>query len=324
MSCEFFLVKRYVFQKALMYTVFDFVIYTKKSNTSAQKLIDTISSELCEFEYHLSPGGKGILADLNRTGSLKREVNPEIFDLIARFIRISKDIHQKSNGAFDLTVYPLVRLWGFYIQDDERVPDAKEIKDIISIIGMEKVTVTDNEILLSKNVQLDFGAIAKGFAVDYAINALQKDPLIKAGFVNAGGTIRVFGIKPDGVAWKVGIRNPNGDQVEEIVDLKDGESIATSGNYEQFFVRDGKYYHHIFNPKTGYPTTHSLASVSVILSTTAEEADVLATTVLSLGKDKTLEFISAFPEYQTTPLFFIERSEDILSSEGNTFWNNLK
>ncbi|MGL4677213.1 MAG: FAD:protein FMN transferase [Brevinema sp.] len=303
-----------------MYTVFDIVVYSLQPKHKINVFIDQVWERLDYLEYELSPAGEGAVSQLNRDSILYKKDNPEVFSILSNSIELSTYMYQLSDGAFDLTVYPLIRLWGFYLQDKQkRVPDNQEIQATLKNVGMEHVYLKDDRIILSNKVQLDLGAIAKGYAVDVAVEILKQNSNISAGFVNAGGNIRVYGSKPDGTPWKVGIRNPNGESVQEIISLYDGESIATSGDYEQYFEKDGKYYHHIFDPKTGAPVTHNLASVSIVLNGSAEMADLLATTFLSLGKEKTIALLPKL-DFGNLSLFLIERDQDQLISEVNEFW----
>lgn len=324
-QCQSNETSRYVFQKDLMYTVFDIVVFSKSPKGEVEKYVNNIWDILDSLEFELSPAEKGVLGRLNQEKIFFKQENPQIFMILSNFITRSKSISQQSQGAFDLTVYPLVRLWKFYQQDDSPIlPAHKDILTTLKKVGMEYIYIDHEKIVLNNNVQLDLGAIAKGFAVDRAIQILQSNTNISSGFVNAGGNIRVFGTKPDGTPWRVGIRNPNSGKSTEIISLYDGDAIATSGDYEQYFEWEGKYYHHIFNPKTGYPVTHGLASVSVVLKGDAELTDILATTFLVLGKEKTLEFISSFDKNKDIALFFITRSNTNLLSSHNSLWEQRR
>ncbi len=317
--------KRYVYQKKLMYTSFDIVIYSNTPKFLLNSKINNVWDTLDNLEYDLSATGEGFVATLNKEGFIAKDTNPETFQIVSNFITRSKVINQQSDGAFDLTVYPLIRLWGFYLQDKEkRIPTDQEIKDTLKHVGMNNIIFTNNGILLQNDVKLDLGAIAKGYAVDVAVEMLKDITNISAGFVNAGGNVKVYGGKPDGTPWRVGIRNPNGQEVAEIIALYDGEAIATSGDYEQFFEVDGQKYHHIFNPKTGKPVTHNLASVSVVLKGKAEETDLLATTFLSMGTKKSKELLIDLDRDQQYSIFYIERDNDTLLTEANDAWLKRK
>ncbi|MGL4562965.1 MAG: FAD:protein FMN transferase [Brevinema sp.] len=304
-----------------MYTVFDILLYTQLPKNNVDDYVNQAWNRLHYLEQELSPAGTGFVGKLNQESIITRSENTEIFDIVSNFISISKNISEKSDGSFDLTVYPLVRLWGFYVQDEKKIPSQDEIKKILKQVGMHQILITNEQIILQNNAQLDLGAIAKGYAVDEAVQIL-KNLGLTSGIVNAGGNVRVFGKKPDGEPWKVGIRNPSGENIQEVVTLHDGEAIATSGDYEQFFIHEGKIYHHIFDPKTGSPAVHNLASVSVIVSNSAELSDILATTLLVLGKDRVDTFLKTFDPNTSYPLFFIERDGDLLHSTFNENWKN--
>ncbi|MGL4394684.1 MAG: FAD:protein FMN transferase [Brevinema sp.] len=325
-SCSSSEITKSVSQKNLMYTSFDIVMYTDLPRFKRKKIIDKVWKKLQYLEEDLSPAGNGFLGKLNTDGIITRSENPEVFDIISNFVSLSKNVNQESEGSFDLTVYPLVRLWGFYLQDDQNIPTASEIKDTLTKVGMDLILFTNDAILLKNDAKIDLGAIAKGYAVDVAVDML-KEMGINAGIVNAGGNVKVFGQKPDGEEWRVGIRNPSGGAVEEVVILYDGEAIATSGDYERFFIYNEKIYHHIFDPKTGLPVSHPLASVSVIVKKSAELSDVLATTLLVLGKEKATRFSQTFDQDEEYPLFFIERDQNDqtrLISSFNKAWSERR
>ncbi|SFB89339.1 thiamine biosynthesis lipoprotein [Brevinema andersonii] len=314
--------QKQIFSKNLMYTRFDIVIYSSLPRYKLEKEINKIWDELSYWYVQLAPEENGSLNLLNNQSFLSKNDDPKAYGIISNFIEQSKIIALQSDGAFDLTVYPLIKLWGIYQQDDFRVPADKEIKRVLTHIGMDKIHISNEGIYLEPGVQLDFGAIAKGFAVDRAVSMLTNISGVNAGFVNAGGNLLIFGSKPDHTEWSVGIRNPNGGPVSEIIPMYDNEAIATSGDYEQFFIVDNKYYHHIFNPKTGYPVDHNLASVSVIIKGSAELADIYATTFLSLGKKETLQLVSNLGLQDEVSLFFIERQKHELSTWANQAWMN--
>jgi len=192
-------------------------------------------------------------------------------------------LYEESSGAFDPTIGKLKILWGF--NSKPRLPSAGEIKEALKFVGLDKLRFENGKII-SKGVLLDFSAFAKGYAVDKACDILNKSG-IKSALIDAGGDIRVIGTKPGGLPWQIGIKNPVGAGIIKVIELKNS-AIATSGDYENYFIKNGKRYHHILNPKTGYPAW-GLHSVSAIAAT-AMEADAYATAVFVLGKDGGLSF----------------------------------
>lgn len=173
--------------------------------------------------------------------------DPEIISLVKRALEISKE----SNGAFDITVAPLSELWGFYTQASS-VPKDKEIKACLRNIGYRHIFFRDGK--LNKDnpkVKIDFGGIAKGYALAEAARVFKNNGVTSV-LIDLGGDIYVLG-KYGARPWKVGIRNPRGTDILGYLQVKD-QSVSSSGDYERFFVEQGKRYHHIFNPATGYPT----------------------------------------------------------------------
>ena len=182
--------------------------------------------------------------------------DPEIISLVKRALEISR----KSNGAFDITVAPLLELWGFYVKASS-VPKDKEIKSCLRNVGYRHLLFKGGK--LNKDnpkVKIDFGGIAKGYALAEAARVLKNNGVTSV-LIDLGGDIYVlgrYGARP----WKVGIRNPRGTDILGYLEAKD-QSVSSSGDYERFFVEKGKRYHHIFNPVTGYPT-EEVAEVTLI------------------------------------------------------------
>jgi len=227
---------------------------------------------------------------LNKSGKLI--TSPETFYIIKK----SKEFWQASSGAFDITVAPLVDLWGF-TNKKYLMPEEAEIKNTLNLVGSDKIILHNRDNMIeftTLGVKIDLGAIAKGYAVDCAVNKL-KQAGIKNCLINAGGQIYCLGNK-FGQPWKVAIQDPQKDGFVDYLELKD-RAIATSGDYEQYFVQDKKRYAHIFNPKTGYPVHSGVVSVTVI-APDGLTADALATTIFVLGKVKGIALAKRFPDVE--------------------------
>jgi FAD:protein FMN transferase len=209
----------------------------------------------------------------------------------------SKYFYDLSEGSFDITITPLMKLWGFY-QKQNKIPSKKEIKNALTFVGLSKVVFnSENRSVFFKKpgIQIDLGGIAKGFAVDYAYKRIKKYN-IHSGVINLGGNIRFFPAPPPGKKYySAGIRNPF--RKTEIMDgtLKLlNVSLATSGDYEQFIVLDGKRFAHIINPKTGYPVK-DMAAVTII-APSALACDALSTAVFINGNEFAQEIHKKFPD----------------------------
>ena len=198
-----------------------------------------------------------------------------------------------ADGAFDPTIGPLVDLWGFGPQPPPSArPKTSDIEERLDRVGWSQIQTDSNKTALSKSrseTRLDLSGIAKGFAVDEVVKALQSMGLDDF-LVEVGGEIRTSGYRPQGGAWRVAIEQPvaGAHRALRLVDLK-GSAIATSGDYRNFYERDGRRYSHAIDPRTGKPIHHALASVSVIAPSTME-ADSLSTALMIMGPDDAMAF----------------------------------
>ncbi|MCX5706170.1 MAG: FAD:protein FMN transferase [Candidatus Omnitrophica bacterium] len=227
------------------------------------------------------------VSKLNRIGKLK--VNPETFYVINK----AREFYLLSDGAFDITVAGLMDLWGF-TDKKYRVPSEAEIKMALGLVGSDKIVLRDSDSMIQfklPKMKIDLGGIAKGYALDCAVKKLKANN-IKSCLINCGG--QVFGLGDRfGKPWKVAIKNPRKDRLETLLELKN-QSAATAGDYEQYFIKEGKRYCHILNPKSGYPADSGIKSVTVIASE-GLTADALATAVFVLGRGKGEALEKKFP-----------------------------
>jgi thiamine biosynthesis lipoprotein len=228
------------------------------------------------------------ISKINREANKRPlRLSPEMLEIIKHSLEFS----HLSEGAFDISVAPLLDTWGFYRKGKKRcLPSDQEIKAALEKVGYKNIVLDEKAATLyfaKAGMQIDLGGIAKGYAVDQARDILVKKG-IKNALINAGGNIYALGKKANGQPWKVGLRHPRkpGKLWKNFV-LED-KAIATSGDYENYFILDGKTYHHIFDPRSGYPVETEIASVSVITDQ-ATDADALSTTFFVLGKAKAME-----------------------------------
>lgn len=206
-------------------------------------------------------------------------------------ISMAQDISRLTNGAFDITVGPLVNLWGFGAEySDQEEPTELQIEELKSKrVGYESLTLKENNtICKTKNVYLDLSAIAKGYAVDLVAESLDKLS-IGSYLVEIGGELKAKGLKPSRDYWRVAVEEPSSElarSVHKVVELKN-MGIATSGDYRNYFERDGQRFSHTINPNTGKPITHNLASISVLHDSVAY-ADAMATALNVLGPEQAM------------------------------------
>lgn len=230
-------------------------------------------------------------------------VAPETFMVLLEAQRF----HRLSGGAFDITVMPLAAIYKPLItafQDSGEEPTALPSEDIVAAaraaVGSQFLYLDENSLTVTlqrDHMRVDLGAIAKGYAVDAAIQALKKCG-IRNGLVSIGGEVRTIGTHPDGSPWNIAITNPaHPGKTSQTLHLS-AASVATSGNYHQFFDFQGKRYSHIIDPRTGLPLTNALVSVTVISHTSCTAADALATAVSVLGVDEGKKLLALFPDTQ--------------------------
>ena len=219
-----------------------------------------------------------------------------ISDDFWKVMRVARRLYQLTGGAWDGTVNPLVNLWGFGNRKTEwAIPPKQDIDRALKKIGFKFIKIGIDRPYLKKehpDVSLDLGSIAKGYGVDQVAELLRQ-----AGYrdflVEIGGEVFVSGRKKDGALWRIGINQPVPgaplDRVYRVVSIRD-RAMATSGDYRNFFVRDGVRYSHILDPRTGYPVGNAVVSASVV-SDTCTFADGLATALVVLGPDKAIPLV---------------------------------
>lgn len=248
--------------------------------------------------------------NVNKQGSVISEINREagkrpvsVPDEVIKVLRRALFFAGLSDGAFDPTVGPLVKLWGIGT-DDARIPGREELERALSLVSWRDVVLDgkNNTVFLKKEgMMLDVGGIAKGYAADEALRIIRNSG-VSGALIDFGGNIVVYGRKaPGGAPWRIGIQHPDRERGEFIgvIEMEDG-TLVTSGNYERFFEWDGRRYHHILSTKTGYPVENDINSVTIVRALVPEgdgvsmDADALSTTLFALGFTGASSFISGF------------------------------
>ena len=249
----------------------------------------------------------------------------KISDELKEVFKTAKEINAKSNGFFDLTLDPIIELWGFGYKSKQMqiIPKDNQIKNILSLIGQKSFLEMnfDNNELIKKNkdIKINLSSIGKGYGIDLIGKKL--DQLgINNYIINIGGDILTKGYNSKKENWVIGIENPNLKEkfIKEIVNLTN-KGLATSGDYKNFFTKDGKRYSHIINPKTGKPIMHSTKSVTVIHENSMK-ADGWATAFLALGS---LEGLKIADKEKIAVLFIDEIDNKLIKFKSSAF-KNLK
>ena len=248
-----------------------------------EDLQEEIEAELKKVDDEFSMfNSQSIVARLNNGEQ------PELSNDFIDVFKLARQVSEDTNGAFDITVAPLVNAWGFGFKH-EQMPSKEQVDSLRELISYRYVTLKDKNITMQKpGMMLDFSAIAKGYGVDVVARLLERHD-IKNYMVEIGGEITTRGINPERVPWRIGVNKPSEDALNEnhelqtILNVTD-KSMATSGNYRNFYVKGGKKYAHTIDPKTGYPVQHSLLSATVLTDRCAK-ADAYATSFMVLGMD---------------------------------------
>ncbi|WP_288919711.1 FAD:protein FMN transferase [uncultured Prevotella sp.] len=253
-----------------------------------------IEAELQKVDNSLSP--------FNRTSiisKVNRNENPKVDEMFTEVFNLAAKVSSETGGAFDITVAPLVNMWGFGTKQFHR-PDKESVDSLMRFVGFHKVSLRDGHVVKSDpRIQLDCSAIAKGYGCDVVARYLRSKG-IKNFMIEIGGEVVTSGQNEKQLPWKIGVTKPTDDSLQDNQELQTilnvtDKAMATSGNYRNFYIDGGRKLAHTIDPHTGYPVQHSLLSSTVIASDCAT-ADAYATSFMVLGVEKAKEVLSRHPE----------------------------
>lgn len=203
--------------------------------------------------------------------------------LLSRALEVSAS----TGGIFDCTIEPVMDAWGFTTQN-YRVPSADELQQLLTRVDYKQVRQNGSDVSIPADVQVDLGGIAKGYTSDRIMQVLA-DNGVTSGIVSLGGNVQALGCKPDGSKWRVAVQDPeNSEENFAVIEIED-EAVITSGGYQRYFEEDGATYHHIIDPRTGYPADSGIIS-STIISHDGTLADGLSTSLFIMGVDDALDY----------------------------------
>ena len=268
-------------------------------------LQDSIEMVLQDVDNSLSPfNPHSVITAINQNVCMTTDARFRHVFLLA------KEISAATHGAFDITVAPLVNAWGFGFKNKENITDSL-IDSLLTHVGMEKVSLVDEMIVKSDtSVMLDCSAIAKGYGVD-AVGEYLESKGVGNYMVEIGGEVRVRGLNPKGQQWNIAIIKPDPDptgvntDIEEVINITN-ISMATSGNYRNYYEEGSQRYAHTIDPRTGRPVQHSILS-STVLADDCATADAYATAFMVLGLEEAKQVLDAHPELKA---YFIYADED--------------
>lgn len=255
------------------------------------------------------------ISSINQAAGKKSvKVSEDVFPLLEK----SAEYSELPDDGFDYTIGPIVDLWRIGY-DDARLPSQEEIDTILPLVNSELVQLNADErtvYLEKEGMSIDLGAIAKGYIADEAMTALVEDG-VTVGIVDLGGNLLIRGDSPkrEEGGWNVGVQDPfsNRGEIAGYLNLKD-QSIVTSGIYERYLEVDGKQYHHLLSPETGYPFDNDIAGVTII-SKESIDGDALSTGVFSLGLEEGLDYVNNLEDIEAV---FITKDKELYTSDGIT------
>lgn len=257
-------------------------------------LTQSIKAELLKVDASLSPFNKeSVITAVNENKDVQLD------DMFKDVFNLAMDISKDTDGAFDITVAPLVNAWGFGFKNGFQ-PSSHQVDSLLQLIGYEKVSMVDGKVTKQDpRIMLDCSAIAKGYGTDRVARLLRSRG-IQNYMVEIGGEVVTSGVNPERLPWKIGVTKPVDDSLNVGHELQTvlnvtNKAMATSGNYRNFYFKGGKKFAHTVDPKTGYPVQHSLLSATVLAKSCAV-ADAYATSFMVMGFDKARQVLDRHPE----------------------------
>ncbi len=272
-------------------------------SAAADRIMD-IHSRMSAYEEESD------VALINSSAGLSpQEIHPDTYALLERSLRFS----ELTDGAFDVTVRPLTSLWGIG-KNKDYIPDENEVAAALKLVGYRDLLLDKGRctaFLRKPGMSVDLGGIAKGYAAD-EVRRILLEHGIGSALVNLGGNIVTVGLREEGLPWQVGIQNPMSPRGGYIGTIEaEDKAVVTSGSNERFFVKDGVRYHHILNPRTGYPAESGLLSVTAVCCSSTD-ADALTTALFVSGTASAMQLLGSFGAQAV----FVTEGGDIFLTEG--------
>lgn len=288
---------------------FDTVIQITLYDDSKESLIDDCFALAASFEQRISKTVPGSDIDmLNHAGGAPVSVSDDTLTLLTTGLSYCA----KSGGAFDLTIGTLADLWDIK-NNPGTLPTQDALSKALASVGYQNIQISGSQVSLKNpDTQVDLGAIAKGYIADQMKTYLNEHG-IKEGFINLGGNVLLLGPKQNGEPYTIGIQKPFFPEGTPLfsVEVTDG-SVVSSGIYERYFEKDGRIYHHIFDPVSGFPYDNGLLSVTIFCPASVD-GDALSTTCFALGSEKGMELVEATDD---TEAVFVTEDYELITSSG--------
>lgn len=292
----------------LMGTVVTVTLY----DSNDESILDKVFNKVKDLESTLSINENGTLVDkINESAGIEPvKVDYDTYTVIKKGLEYAK----LSNGLFDISVGPIVKLWNIGLPE-AKVPTPEEIDSKLPLIGYSDVELNDEEstvFLKKQGMMIDLGGVAKGYTADVISDILTEEG-VKSAIIDLGGNIFAHGKKVNGDDWRIGIQNPYSDRGDIVgtITVKN-KSIVTSGIYERYIEKDGIKYHHILSPKTGYPYENEIAGITII-SDKSSDGDALSTSVFAMGVEEGMKFVNT---QEGIDAIFVTKDNKIYITDG--------
>ena len=283
-----------------MDTMMDFTIYGESG------LINQSESLIASLESLVSvTDADSELYAINQTGS--GMLTEEASSLMKQALEICR----RTDGALDLSIYPIVRAWGF-TTGSYQVPDEAEIQALLPLVDYRKIQydAADGDVTLPVGMKIDLGSVAKGYAGQLVAQMLREHG-VQSALLNLGGNVQTVGAKPDGSPWQIGIKDPQGEDAMMVLSVED-QAVVTSGGYERYFEQDGQTYWHIMDPSTGHPADSGLISVTIV-GDEGVVCDGLSTALFVMGLEKAADLWAQSGDFEAV---FVTASGEVYITEG--------
>ena len=279
---------------------------------ASEELLDEVFEHISEVEDLVSINKEDTeIVQLNKNAGIK---GVKLSDFSYNLVKVALEYSKLSDGGYDVSIGPLVKLWSIGLPE-AKVPSEDEIEEVIKNIDYTKVKIDDSnkEVFLSeKGMMIDLGSIAKGYIADDIVNILKENKVERA-IIDLGGNIYAMGTKNEENNWKIGVQNPFEDRGRIVGAIEvSNKSVVTTGIYERFIEEDGEKYHHILNPKTGYPYETDIAGVTIVADKSVD-ADALSTLVFTKGLDEGLQLVE---KLESVDAIFVMDDNSVYVTEG--------
>ena len=283
-----------------MDTVMDFTIYGESG------LIDQSESLIASLESLVSVTDEhSDIYAIDHTGSGSLSGNA------AELMEQALELCRRTGGALDISVYPIVRAWGF-TTGSYQVPDEETIQSLLPLVDYTQIQydAATGVVTLPEGMEIDLGSVAKGYAGQLAAQMLREHG-VQSALLNLGGNVQTVGAKPDGSPWQIGIKDPQGEDAMMVLSVED-QAVVTSGGYERYFEQDGQTYWHIMDPSTGHPADSGLISVTIV-GDEGVVCDGLSTALFVMGLEKAADLWAQSGDFEAV---FVTASGEVYITEG--------